>query len=165
MERPYQLKMRMAMIFIIRIGVTEIYIVYQKLSLFYGTAGYWAPYFVSEEMNDKLKSELGRKYDPEQYVKLSAEEAVRWFWGEYTEQLPQIFSSVKGDVFIHILDEDVSPLYYKIANSELDDISVFAEDMKRIGIDFEQIKSYIIKATVPHDGSVKDIVWELIGKK
>ena len=143
---------------------TEVYIVYQEISLFYGISHYWAPYFVSEELHEKMKTEFGSKYDPETYMKLSATDALRWFMGEYIENPPPVFANMKDDIYVHCFDAGIGSLWWKIHESNINDISLFIDDMDKIGIDIEKIKCYIIKVTVPHEGSINDIVWELMGK-
>ena len=41
--------------------------------------------------------------------------------------------------------------------------AMFIPDMKDLGVNFDELRSYVIKITIPHDGVFSDIYWELIG--
>jgi len=140
---------------------TEIYVIYQELSLFHGRFCYY-PFIMSEELYQKIENELGDAFKEKNYKKGSVLEFYNWYSGGYTEEVSDLFKNVKQDVYY--------PFYegYCHFSSLLADLGynvpeIFIDDMKKLGIDYDNIKVNIVKITVPHDGTIQDIFWELVG--
>ncbi|MBE6896363.1 MAG: hypothetical protein E7477_04600 [Ruminococcaceae bacterium] len=142
---------------------TEIYLVYQNMSLFYYSAGH-LPVLMSEELYEHLK-ETYKNFHFENYQKGTVKEFSEWFMGEYLENVPTIFSDIKAEYVYY-------PAYGSGIRMDFDGyeeegydavVKWFISDMKNLGVNFDELRSYIIKATVPHDGTIQDIFWELIG--
>ena len=81
--------------------------------------------------------------------------------GEYVNEIPPAFADIK-DKYV----------YYTVYGNGLsfggdyenyDAVKMFIPDLEQLGVNFDELRSYIIKATVPHDGTMQDIFWELIG--
>ena len=83
-----------------------------------------------------------------------------WFMCEYLEEIPPAFADIKAE-YVYYGTKGVYSTEFE--ESEYNDPSIFYEDLKNLGVNFDEIRSYIIKATVPHDGTIQDIFWELIG--
>ncbi len=134
---------------------TEIYIIYQEISMFFDKC----PIIVSEGMYKQIRETYDEEENPwTVYKKISADEFIKWFMGEYVEERPAAFSKMKNDVYCYDYDGDI---HWDSFFSK--DPSLVIADMKNLGVNFDELRSYIIKATVPHDGTVQDIFWELIG--
>ena len=145
-------------------GKTEIYVIFQQMSLFYDWATYmwYSPFFMSEELFEKIENELGDSFNEENYKKGSVLEFYNWYSGEYSEKVSDIFKKVRKDVYYpetyghNYLAELLSEQGYTVPK-------IFIEDMINLGVDYDNIMVNIIKITVPHDGTTQDILWELIG--
>lgn len=137
---------------------TELYVVFQETSLFYMGR---IPLLMSEEMYEYLKSTY-KRFGYDDFKKGTVLEFSEWFTAKYLEDIPEIFEDIKseyvyypaygGGTFGYIKDENFDP------------VSLFIPDLEKLGVNFDAIPVYIIKATFPHGGTVEDIYWELIGK-
>ena len=134
---------------------TEIYIIYQEIGLFNGFG--INTYLTSEELHEKLKSS---DFKMRVRKKGTVKEFSDWFMCEYLEEIPPAFADIKAEYVYYGTKGVYSEEFEK---SEYNDPSIFYEDLKNLGVNFDELRSYIIKATVPHDGTVQDIFWELIG--
>ena len=148
---------------------TEVYIVFQEASLFYSWSlleshlDHSAPFLMSEELYEHLK-ETYESFRYEHYKKGTVKEFAEWFIGEYTEELPPVFSDIKADyVYYPALGFGILQNFDGHEDEKYDGLEGFISDMEDLGVNFDEIRSYIIKATVPHDGTIQDIFWELIG--
>ena len=143
---------------------TELYIVYQEISLFrYKNKSSWSPYLISEQLYEKIRTDY---LNEETYTKGTIQEFSNWFMSEYMDEIPPAFADIKAEYVYYGTDGlcGTNGLYSKkFLASEYNDPSIFYEDMKTLGVNFDELRSYIIKVTVPHDGTVQDIFWELIG--
>lgn len=134
---------------------TEIYIIYQEISMFFNGG----PIIVSEEMFNQMTEGRRRVFS-----KTTADEFINWFMGEYVEKRPPAFSKLKDEFYYFSYQKDDTHSWlWSLSKSELSDPTLFIEDMESLGIDFSKFRSYIIKLTIPKDGTIQDIFWELIG--
>ena len=147
---------------------TEIYVVYQEISLFSAPLmsfdddiRYFAPLLISETKYNELKAEYPSfKYD--HYKKGTVQEFSEWFMGEYIEEIPAVFADIEDEyIYYPAYGNGVHP--EDLNGEEYDCDAMFIPDMKNLGVNFDELRSYIIKITVPHDGVFSDIYWELIG--
>ena len=148
---------------------TEIYVVFQEISLFSNpqlssedyNVRYFAPLLISETKYNELKAEYPSfKYD--HYKKGTVQEFSEWFMGEYIEEIPAVFADIKDEyVYYPAYGDGVHP--YDLNGDEYDCDAMFIPDMKDLGVNFDELRSYVIKITIPHDGVFSDIYWELIG--
>lgn len=149
-------------------NATEIYLVFQETSLFY--SGYLkesflcrsAPFLMSEELYEHLK-ETYESFPYGAYRRATVKEFVEWFTGEYTEEIPPAFADIKAEYVYYPPGFGMLYKFEEYEDEEYGGLEGFIADMKNLGVNFDELRSYIIKATVPHDGTVQDIFWELIG--
>ena len=134
---------------------TEIYIIYQEIGLFNGFG--INTYLTSEELHETLIASDLKMADMN---KGTVKEFSDWFMCKYCEEIPPAFADIKAEVIYYTTKGVYST---EFEESEYNDPSIFYEDLKNLGVNFDELRSYIIKATVPHDGTVQDIFWELIG--
>ncbi|MBQ4628726.1 MAG: hypothetical protein IJB44_06580 [Clostridia bacterium] len=134
---------------------TEIYIIYQEIGLFNGFG--INTYLTSEELHEKLKAS---NFKMRVRKKGTVKEFSDWFMCEYLEEIPPAFADIKAEYVYYGTKGVYSEEFEK---SEYNDPSIFYEDLKNLGVNFDELRSYIIKATVPHNGTIQDIFWELIG--
>ena len=137
---------------------TELYVVYHEMSLFYGTE-HIAPYLLSEEMFEKMKTEFGHSFNADGYAKGSISEFSCWFMGEYLKEVPSVFENIEEEVYYPRYG---GSLNYNVDNAD-EIVPEMIADLEKLGVDFDEITSCIIKITVPHNAEFKDISWELIG--
>lgn len=134
---------------------TELYVVFQETSLFYNELHH-IPFLMSEELYETLKAEF--EFAP--FTKKTVYEFSSWFFSEHLEEIPPVFADIK-DEYVYFVNTELYSEEFR--ESEYYDPSVFYEDLKKLGVNFDALKTYIIKATFPHGGTVEDIYWELIG--
>jgi len=163
--------------------LTEIYVVFQEKSLFLcpfmslidpdtgyfvsnisptdSDTGYFVPLLMSETKYNELKSEYPSfKYD--HYKKGTVKEFSEWYMGEYIEEIPAVFADIEDEyVYYPAYGNGIHP--DDLNGEEYDCDAMFIPDMKNLGVNFDELRSYIIKITIPHDGIFSDIYWELIG--
>ena len=138
---------------------TEVYIIYQEMCMFHSLCGENnRPYLISESLFEEINSEFPD--DVDKLKKGTVAEFSNWFMGEYMDEIPPAFEDIKDEYVYYGTDGLYSK---KFLASEYNDPTLFYEDMKTLGVNFDELRSYIIKATVPHDGTIQDIFWELIG--
>lgn len=139
-------------------NTTELYVVFHEISLFYGT-DHIAPYLLSEEMFEKMKTEFGDSFNADGYIKGTVSEFSNWFMGEYLKEPPTVFANIDEDVYF--------PAYGGSLNYSIDDadeiVPEMIADLEKLGVDFDLITSCIIKITIPYNSKLEDISWELIG--
>ena len=151
---------------------TEIYVVYQNISLFSSPRytldredrfpeRYTAPLLMSETKYNELKSEYP-SFRFDHYKKGTVKEFSDWFMGEYQKEIPAAFADIKDEyVYYPAYGNGVHP--DDLNGNEYDCDEMFIPDMKNLCVDFDELRSYVIKITIPHDGAFSDIYWELIG--
>lgn len=150
---------------------TELYVVFQENSLFSAPyyenpsrnydIRYFAPLIMSEKMYDQLKTEYP-SFKYEDYKKGTVKEFSDWFMGGYQKEIPDVFAKIEDEfVYYPAYGNGVHP--DDLNGNEYDCDALFIPDMKDLGVDFDKLRSYIFKITVPHDGVFSDIHWELIG--
>lgn len=135
----------------------EIYAVFHEISLFYGT-DHVAPYLLSEEMFEKMKTEFGDSFNTDGYAKGTISEFSNWFMGEYLKEVPSVFANIEEEVYYPRYG---GSLNHKINGSD-DAVAEMVSDLEKLGVNFDAITSCIIKVTVPVNGSYNDVFWELI---
>lgn len=141
---------------------TEIYVIFFDISFFYGiNKDEVAPYLMSEKMYTELQSQ----YEDEDidfsvfYKKGTVTEFSNWFMGEYSENSHLVFEDIKEDVYYPI---NGAPNYGSIFESRNEAISTFVSDLESLGVNFDKLTAQIIKVTVPHNGDINNISFELI---
>lgn len=137
---------------------TEVYIIYQEISMF-NKFGY--PYLISEELGNQMETEFEDIMKNKKLGNIS--EFSDWFTGEYLDDVPAVFSGIESNVYYGNSFYIPANITRKFLDSQYNDPTTYYNDMKKLGVNFDELRVYIIKATVPHDGTVQDIFWELIG--
>lgn len=138
---------------------TELYVVFQETTLFYHV-NKSAPVLMSEEMHEYLKTTY-KKFRYDHYRKGTVSEFSEWFMCKYLEEIPDVFSDIKDEYVYY--PAYGSGGFGNIKDENFDSLSLFIPDLEKLGVNFDALKTYIIKATFPHGGTVEDIYWELIG--
>ncbi len=138
---------------------TELYVVFQKTSLFYPGA-YRLPFLMSEEAYEYLKSTY-KKFHYEHYKKGTVNEFTEWFLSEDSEDISNALADIKAEYVYYPISG--GGIYDNLKDENFDSNSFFISDLEELGVNFDALKTYIIKATFPHGGTVEDIYWELIG--
>lgn len=141
---------------------TEIYVIFFDISFFYGiNKDEVAPYLMSEKMYTELQNQFEEIDFSVFYKKGTATEFSNWFMGEYSENAHSVFEDIKEDIYYPI---NGSPNYGNIFENRNDAVYAFVADLESLGVNFDKLTAQIIKVTVPHNGSIDNISWELIGK-
>lgn len=140
----------------------DIYIVYQKVSLFTGNKKP-IPYIMSEEMMETVKTEAS-EFSSFFYAKGTIDNFLVRACVKNGREIPDILSDIEGEFFyFHIYlsgYRSVDIEGEKLANSGLT-VNMFLSDMKNLGIDTEDTETYVIHVSVPYSGDINDVVWEL----
>ena len=135
---------------------TEIYIIYQEIGLFNGFG--INTYLTSEELHEKLKAS---NFKMRVLKKGTVKEFSDWFMGEYVNEIPPAFADIKDKYVYYTVYGNGFPIGGTYENYNA--VEMFIPDLEQLGVNFDELRSYIIKATVPHNGTIQDIFWELIG--
>ncbi|MBE6897090.1 MAG: hypothetical protein E7477_08355 [Ruminococcaceae bacterium] len=138
---------------------TELYVVFQKTTLFY-SAAYRLPFLMSEEAYEYLKSTY-KKFHYDHYTKGTVEDFTNWFFSEDSEDFSDVFADIRAEYIYYPIKG--SGIYENLKDESFDSVSFFISDLEKLGVNFDALKTYIIKATFPHGGTIEDIYWELIG--
>ena len=136
---------------------TELYVVFQETTLFYNGRH---PFLMSEEMYEYLKTTY-KQFGYDDYIKGTVAEFSEWFMAEYLEEIPDVFADIKAEYVYYPVYGGGRFGYIKDEN--FDSVSLFIPDLENLGVNFDALKTYVIKATFPHGGTIEDIFWELIG--
>lgn len=141
---------------------TEIYVIYHDISLFLNRYSEYSSYLISEELYNKIQTEFPDLTLSSYFRKGTVEEFSRWFMGEYLEEVPEPFADIKEE-FYYLKSFDIGKIIYDYSEIHgYDPIELLISDMKSLGVNFDEVKAQIIKVTVPHNGTLNDILWELI---
>ncbi|MBQ7014783.1 MAG: hypothetical protein IJN12_01535 [Clostridia bacterium] len=144
---------------------TEIYVVYHDVSLLaMRTGGYVVPYLMSEKLFNEIQTEVPDSKSYEYFAKGSIEKVATWFMGEYLEEVPDFFAGIKEEVYYPLKAFPYTEVNKYLEKHGYDAVELYLSDMEALGVNFDKITAQIIKVTVPHDGTLEDITWELISE-